>query len=253
MTWSAELACAVKAARDAGAFLRDSMEDRQTVLANEGRDIKIQADRDAEARILETLSECGHPVLAEESGEHGLIEGTEPYWVVDPLDGTMNYLRGLPTCCVSIALCTGAEPLLGVIYDFNHDECFEATVDGGARCNDRDIAVSAVRDPKQAVLSTGVPSGMSLESDALDRFVTKIKAYKKVRMIGSAAMSLALVANGRMDVYSEESIYFWDVAAGIALVRAAGGAVRMTPSDRSKWAVDVWAGCDECMWEHLDL
>lgn len=251
MKWVVEKELAIRAAREAGAYLRAHMRDDQTVLMNEGRDIKIQADRDAEELILKVLEGTGHPVLAEESGEHGLIDGDAPYWVVDPLDGTMNFTRNLPICCVSIALCVGMEPQLGVIYDFNRDECFEASIDSGARCNGKEIRVSPLRDPSKAILSTGVPARMSLDDATLDRFVDQLRGFKKVRMIGSAALSLAMVANARVDIYTEEAIFFWDVAAGVALVRAAGGVVELEASERAKWAMNVRAACDPVMWGHL--
>lgn len=251
MKWVVEKELAIRAAREAGAFLRAHMLGAQTVLLDEGRDIKIQADRDAEKLILDMLAGTGHPVLAEESGEHGLIDTNSPYWVVDPLDGTMNFARNLPICAVSIALCIGDTPELGVIYDFNRDECFEGSIESGARCNGQAVRVSELRDAAKAILSTGVPSRMSLEGESLDRFVAKLKGFKKVRMIGSAAMSLALVACGRVDIYSEEAIFFWDVAAGVALVRAAGGIAEVERSGASKWAVNVWAACDPCMWGHV--
>lgn len=251
MKWVVEKELAIRAAREAGAYLRERMRADQTVLMNEGRDIKIQADRDAEQLILDVLEGTGHPVLAEESGEHGLIDADAPYWVVDPLDGTMNFTRNLPICCVSVALCVGKDPQLGVIYDFNRDECFEGSIDSGARCNGLEIRVSPLRDPSKGVLSTGVPAKMSLDDAAVERFVRQLRGFKKVRMIGSAALSLTMVACGRVDIYTEDAIFFWDVAAGAALVRAAGGVVEFEDSDRSKWAMNVWAACDPAMWEHV--
>jgi len=218
-------------------------------LSEIGRDIKLQADQDAESIILKALAETGYSVLAEESGEHGLLEGDDPYWVVDPLDGTMNFNRGLPECCVSIALCQGQDPVMGVIYDFNRDECFQGIVGEGAWLNDAPMSVSGISERSQAVLCTGFPTHRSFDSDSLEEFIRSAQDFKKVRMLGTAALMVAYVACGRADAYLEDSIMLWDVAAGIALVRAAGGYAEMKPSPRKKWGRIVRCGSHPDLWQ----
>ena len=247
MDYEPDLAMAVKAAEAAGTLLREAMDQPKAVLSETGRDIKLQADRDAEALILEALSASGHAVLAEESGEHGSVDSGEAYWVVDPLDGTMNFSRNIPFCCVSIALCVNETPVLGVIHDFNHDDTFRGIVGVGAWNHDTPLHVSSVRDVDKAVLATGFPVNRSFDDDALRRFLDQSQQFKKVRMIGSAAMSLALVASGRAEVYTEEDIMLWDVAAGIALVRAAGGMADVQPSPHKKWARRVWCAANDSL------
>ena len=124
MKWQAELDLAVGAAAEAASFLQEESTKDKLVLSEIGRDIKLQADRDAEALILQILAESEYPVLAEESGEQGDLTSDGPFWIVDPLDGTMNYKHGLPLCCVSIALSRGNDPILGVINDFNRWQLF---------------------------------------------------------------------------------------------------------------------------------
>lgn len=241
MTWDAELDRAVNAAKAAGQLLLDAMSGERTVLSAEGRDIKLQADQDAEKVILEALSSSDYPVLAEESGEHGDTHGDGPIWAVDPLDGTMNFKRGLPICCVSIGLMQGNEPILGVIYDFNHDNLYTGINWQGAFLNGKEMTVSDVDTRADAVLSTGFPVNRDFSTQALGEFVNQIQSYKKVRFLGSAAMSLAYVASGCVDAYIEDDIMLWDVAAGVALVQAAGGYVELSPSDAKPWARKVRA------------
>jgi myo-inositol-1(or 4)-monophosphatase len=249
MNHDTERKAATEAARKAGGLLRDRMALDQEILSEQGKDIKLQADRDAEAVILESLAKTGHPALAEESGAHGLVAGDAPYWVVDPLDGTLNFSRGLPICCVSIALCRGDEPVLGVIYDFNRDELFEGIPGEGAWCNGKPIRVSNIRERSRAVLATGFPTRFDLSDDSVMGFVRGVQGFKKVRLLGSAAIMLAYVACGRVDAYSEDRIMLWDVAAGVALTRAAGGHVSMNEAPGDPWARMVRCAAHACLWE----
>lgn len=185
-----------------------------------GRDIKLRADTEAEAVILSMLREQSpYPILSEEAGSVGGPEATRPYWVVDPLDGTFNYLRDIPLCCVSIALCLDRDPLLGCIYDFNRDELFTGGKSTPLLCN----GVPVPSPAEALILATGLPRKGDFSADRLARFGPHVAQWKQVRMIGSAALSLAWVAAGRFDAYEEAGILWWDVAAGVALVRAGGG------------------------------
>ncbi len=250
MQWNDELLGAVKAARAAGKQLLACMGKSQTVLDDSGRDIKLQADRDAEALILDILQPFGHPVLAEERGELGeVMSGNTPYWIVDPLDGTYNYSRVMPGCCVSIALARGMEPLLGVVYDFVRDECFTGVVGEGAWLDDVPVQVAPQKPVAQAMLTTGFSTQGELTEETLNRFVDSARRFKKVRMLGTAALMMAYVANGRADAYAEDHIMWWDVAGGTALVRAAGGHVEFEPSPKHKWALIVRAANNAALWE----
>ena len=250
MQWKTELETAEAAARAAGAQLLSQMHDQQQVLDDAGRDIKLQADRDAEALILEALQPFGYPVLAEERGELGdVMTGDAPYWIVDPLDGTYNYSRVMPGCCVSIALARGMEPIVGVVYDFNRDECFGGIVGEGAWKNGMPVAVAPSKPVAQSMLTTGFSTQGAVSEETLEQFLASARRFKKVRMLGTAALMMAYVACGRADAYSEDHIFWWDVAGGTALIRAAGGHVHFEPSPQHKWALYVRAANDPKLWD----
>ncbi len=249
MNWKSELDLAVRAAATASAYLRDAIPREKAVLAEIGRDIKLQADRDAEALILDVLMHSGLPVLAEESGESGAIPDDTPVWIVDPLDGTMNFKHGIPLCCVSLALSVGGRPVLGVIDDFNRGECFSGIPGGGAWLNGVPMRVSAATDPARAILATGFPTKFDVGGPALDLFMSSARRFKKVRMLGSAALMMAYVACGRVDAYAENDIMYWDIAAGAALIEAAGGWVAMSGSPADKWARTVRCAAHPALWQ----
>ena len=212
------------AARLAGDALRKGGGTFDGVVSAEGRDIKLVADKVAETLILESLQkDFPAPVLSEEAGWTA-VPG-DVVWVVDPLDGSANYNRDMPLCCVSIALVQNKKPILGVIYDFNHDDLYAGLVDEGATLNGAPMHVSNIAATKDAILMTGLPLNRDFSKEALSELAADFANWKKVRMIGSAATSLAFVAAGKADRYAEDGIQFWDVAAGAALVEAAGGKV----------------------------
>jgi len=220
--FDAAAALAERAAAAAGRRLLEAKAAWASVDSQLGRDIKLRADREAESIVLDALhGGAAYPILSEESGQIGAIGAAEPYWVVDPLDGTYNYFRGLPLCCVSVALCAGDQPLFGCIFDFNHNEMFTGGPGGPLRCNGALLASA----PGADFLATGLPRKGDFSADRLARFGPHVAAWKQVRLLGSAALSLAWVAAGRLDAYEEAGILWWDVAAGVALVRAAGGRV----------------------------
>ncbi|MBC2606945.1 inositol monophosphatase family protein [Pelagicoccus albus] len=190
-------------------------------------DIKSEADLNANHRIIGVLESSGIPILSEEdlSEEAMTLLKSGLVWVVDPLDGTINYTKGIPLCCVSIALWDRMEPVLGVVYDFERGQLYSGGPDLGAKCNGEPIRVSGETKPSRGVLATGFPSGRSYESEELRAFVDSMQKFRKVRLLGSAALSLAWVARGWLDAYNESGIYFWDVAAGLAIVKAAGGEI----------------------------
>jgi len=207
------------------------------------RDVKIRADRELESIILNRLlGETSYPVLSEESGYLGGDKTSSDYrWIVDPLDGSLNFSRGIPINCISIALWKGLAPKLGVIYDFNRSEIFSGVVGEGAWLNGKPINVSGIDEKSCAVLCTGFPVATDFSKTSLLDFVEKIRMYKKIRLLGSAALSLAYVACGRADVYAENDIKIWDVAAGIALVKAAGGNVDILNLDRTGSTLNIAA------------
>jgi len=226
----AYLNLAAEVAREAS--LTISPDSDKSIAANLERDVKLECDIRLNrliARQLQAMS--SYPVLSEEEGfSKGRGDDKEHLWIVDPLDGSLNFLRGIPLSCISIALWRETEPLLGAIYDLNHDELFTGLVTEGAWLNGMPMKVGNVVEESEAVLCTGFPVSTDFSEPALLNFVNDVQSYKKVRLLGSAALSLAYVASGRADAYREQDIAIWDVAAGIAIVKAAGGVVHFRPS-----------------------
>lgn len=210
----------------AGHQLKTNQADWGKIEIAQDRDVKVKADKLAEAIILTQLKAAtDFPILTEETGWHGEPQA-QHVWIVDPLDGSFNYHQGIPFCGVAIALTIAGEPILGVIYDFNHEELFSGVVGTGAWLNEQPISVSQTDQLSQAVLNTGFPARLNIAT-AGAVVMQRGAAYRKVRMLGSAALALAYVAAGRADVYHEQGTLFWDVAAGCALVKAAGGAYQL--------------------------
>jgi myo-inositol-1(or 4)-monophosphatase len=138
--------------------------------------------------------------------------------------------------------------VLGAVFDFHRDEMFSGVVGEGAWCNEEQIFVSDTRIASRAVLTTGFPSFRDFDDDSLLGFVRHVQRFKKVRLLGSAALSLAYVACGRADAYAEDDIMLWDVAAGLALVSAAGGAIELKPSARLTWGRTVRCAACSQLW-----
>ena len=223
---------AISAARQAGGFLNQNKLEKKEVYQEEGRDIKLIIDQDTEKLIRSSLEKTNIPILGE---EYGGEMSNERYWVIDPIDGTANYFRGLNECCVSIALMEGNEALIGVIYNFNNDQMYTAIKDHGAFLNNTKISVSDVALKSKASITTGFPASETIESSM--NFLEDLKGWKKVRMFGSAALSCAYVASGKCDYYAEKGVYLWDIAAGICLVKEAGGSVDFKLIDKERYEV----------------
>jgi myo-inositol-1(or 4)-monophosphatase len=224
------LAIAQSAAVAAGAALKTNRGAWTGIESEIGREVKVDADRRAEDMILEALGRAApFPIISEEAGWVGEAGSAADslVWAVDPLDGSVNYIMGYPHCAVSIALLRGGQPILGAVDCFALGELFTGLVGAGAWLNGRPIRVSAVDDPARGVLQTGVPARASTDTEAMAALCARIVAWRKVRMIGSAASALAMVAAGRAEAYRESGSMIWDVAGGCALVRAAGGVVRI--------------------------
>lgn len=225
------LALAQTAAFAAAELLRRDYLDDAQVTVDLGKDLKTRADLAAQELIIQHLQSSGLPVIAEE-GANAITVGINtdrPIWLVDPLDGTLNFTRGFAMAAVSIALWDKGAPVLGVIHEIHHGRIFSGVIGQGAWIDGNPMAVSTVDEIPKAILATGFSSGRRYDSDSLLRFVHSVQSYKKVRMLGSAALMLAHVAAGHFDVYEEDDIYLWDVAAGLALVVAAGGRFTMVP------------------------
>ncbi len=218
---------AVRAARSAGNILLRYFEhtDSLTVTEKNKNDFVSEVDKAAEQAIIEVLQKAypDHAILGEESGSH---KGNEYQWVIDPLDGTTNYLHGNPQFCISIALKYQGQLEHGVIYDPLREEMFSATRGSGAFLNDRRIRVSPRKGLEGALIGTGFPYRDLSNLDAyLGMFGAMTKETAGIRRPGSAALDFAYVAAGRLDGFWELGLSEWDFAAGALLVREAGGTV----------------------------
>ena len=223
-TW---LEIAKSAALDGGNYLLANQGEDLEVLLNEGRDIKLQLDTDTENLIKRTLrSKSSFSILGEETGLSGDLG--EFYWVIDPLDGTSNFFRGIPISCVSIALMQNLNPILGVIYDFNHDDLYFGHQESRAFLNQREICVSNYSLKNESTLVTGIPAKQHYSDEEFKNMIDDFQNWKKIRMIGSAAMASIYVAAGKAETYKENGIFLWDIAAGAAIVNAAGGVASIT-------------------------
>lgn len=227
MAYETEYALALEAAIHAGKYLGTL--GQATVDSQEGRDIKLAADRRSEELIIDVLRPTGIPILSEERGSVGGNQGSRK-WIVDPLDGTANFWKGMrDLACVSVALWEDGQPILGVVNRFWTQELYGGVMGKGAWRNGQPIHTSAVPHRKDAVLATGFPVGRDYGTDSLAAFVGKVQGFKKIRMLGAAALMGVLVADGRIDAYTEEQIMLWDIAASSAIVRAAGGVAEVQP------------------------
>jgi myo-inositol-1(or 4)-monophosphatase len=218
---------AVKAARQAGQIILRHINRLGSipVIEKERNDFVSEVDRAAEAEIIKELKRSfpRHAILAEESGQIGQGKFT---WVIDPLDGTHNYLRGFPHFSVSIALMENAEPKLGVVFDPLRNELFTASRGRGMQLNERRMRVAERVGLKGALLATGFPFRQRQHLDAhlaMTRALLVEHEAEDIRRTGSAALDLAYVACGRLDGYWEMGLKPWDLAAGWLLVREAGG------------------------------
>ncbi|HEY0292930.1 MAG TPA: inositol monophosphatase family protein [Hansschlegelia sp.] len=229
MARSPALQVMVQAVMKAGRSLRrDFGEVEQLQVSTKGPgDFVSAADRHAEDVLRAELTRArpGYGFLMEESG---VIEGTDPdhRFIVDPLDGTTNFLHGIPIFAISVALERSGVLVAGVIFNPATDELYTAERGGGAYMNDRRLRVAARRDLPDAVIACGVPHLGKPSHDLFREELSRVQAQVAgVRRFGSAALDLAMVASGRVDGFWERSLKPWDVAAGILLVKEAGGFV----------------------------
>jgi myo-inositol-1(or 4)-monophosphatase len=232
---SANVNIMIKAARKAGrSLLRDFGEVEQLQVSSKGPgDFVSRADLKAEELIRGELTEArpNYGWLGEESAE---VKGADPTrrWIVDPLDGTTNFLHGLPHWAVSIALEHKGEIVAGIVYDPVKDEIFVAEKGAGAYVNDRRLRVSGRKDLLETIFATGIPFGGRPELPRTLRELALLTPQTAgIRRWGAAALDLAYVAAGRYDGYWERGLNPWDVAAGLIIVREAGGFVGTIEDD----------------------
>jgi myo-inositol-1(or 4)-monophosphatase len=232
---------AVKAARRAGSLIMRHVDrlERLTVETKGPNDFVTEVDRAAEQEIIDVLRRAypEHAIQAEESGGQ---KGDDYCWIIDPLDGTTNFLHGYPQFAVSIALQHKGRLDQAVVFDPYRNELFTATRGQGARLNDRRIRVSQTTDFHRALIGTGFPFGGSEYLDAWINVFRRIAPLTSgVRRAGSAALDLAHVACGRFDGFWEFGLRAWDMAAGCLLIEEAGGFVSDPTGDQKHMATGL--------------
>ena len=223
------LATAVEAAKAAGQLLRDNFHKDKDVDEELHHDLKLALDRETQDLIFARLSAAfpDHALLGEE-GVGGAAE-SEYQWIVDPIDGTVNFFYGIPHFCVSIALRKGEEIQVGVIYDPMTDELWTAERGGQVLLNGNPISVSKRSDLADSIVFIGCGKNEKALEIGLERFRKASLRCRKMRMMGSAALAMAYTACGRLDAYVESRISLWDIAAGALILEMAGGACELLP------------------------
>jgi myo-inositol-1(or 4)-monophosphatase len=234
------LGAAVKAARAAGKIMHDNWHKPKHVNAAEAHDIKLELDVRCQALIEKILAATFPqvPVLGEE-GSTGDVNAAYR-WVIDPIDGTVNYFFGIPHACVSIALERNVQSVIGVIYDPFTDELWTAVRGGPTRLNGRIVRVSRRGEARESVVAVGFSKSKDNLEKSLPHLNRLARRTKKIRIMGSAALELAYVASGRLDLYVERTINLWDIAAGALMVECSGGEcwLKQLPDGRYRMCAD---------------
>ncbi len=230
---------AIKAATEAGKYLNKNKNELNKLSLSDKRDTKLKADVSSENLIKEIINaDSNYHILAEESGKSSENLG-ETFWVIDPLDGTANYNRDIPICCISIGMVTNLKPVFGIIYDFNNDELYVGDcINKIATLNNETINVSDISYKDEGILVTGLPFNTDYSDSSLQKLISDMQMWKKTRMIGSAAMASCYIASGKAEMYKENGIYLWDIIAGAAIVESSGGLAEIS-NIRENYQVDV--------------
>lgn len=230
------LAVAVQAARRAGAILQD-WAGRVTVREKSRANLVTEADEAAQAAVVEDLRRAfpDHGFLAEEN-LHESTDPDQPCWIIDPLDGTSNFVHGFPYYAVSIALFASGRLQVGVIHDPTRNETFTAIADRGAWCNAQRLTTSGIESPDQAMAMASLPIAARVDDPAVLRFVRLLSELQTVQRSGSAALNLASIAAGRIDAFWSSSLHAWDIAAGTLLVQESGGVI----TDLTGGTIDIF-------------
>lgn len=234
---------AVEAARSAGQILRDMLETagvREKAPKDLVTDADIAAQKSIEAHVFKAFPK--HHFLGEESGiaygSASTIDDKQWQWVVDPLDGTANYVHRLPNFAVSIALVRDKQVYLGVVYDPMANELYRATLGGGAFMNDQPIRASSCTTLYEAMIAASFPPQVERGSVSVKQFIEVLVRSQSVRRLGSAALNLCYVAQGRLDGYWASSLKPWDIAAGALILCESGANI----CRHNETAFDLWHG-----------
>lgn len=221
-----ELELAIRAAQEAGMLLMDRL-GKVDFREKNPRDLVTQADLESQAKIEHMIVSRfpDHVFLGEESPLEEIPNDGRPVWVVDPLDGTTNFVHQLRSFSVSIALVQNGRPVLGVVHDPWCNECFSAVDGQGAFLNNQPISVTSCKSLNHALVVTGFSPSVTRESVEASRFLEMLGKAQSIRRLGSAALNLCFLACGRADAYWASSLNAWDVAGGMVILQEAGGTV----------------------------
>lgn len=194
------------------------------------REMKAFADQFIEKHLIFELGKRGVPILSEECGSKGATQDSDYLFIIDPLDGTFNYVRNFGACAISVALWHKDEAVFGVIYDLDRRELYWGGKHYGAFCNSHQLGVSTITEIEKSLVCSGFPVRYDLKDLYADNYMAILSNFGKVRMIGSAAISIINVARGVAEAYFEKNIMIWDVAAGIAIAEGAGASYLLIPT-----------------------
>ena len=222
-------------AKEVIALLKDIPEiktDKYSYLKDFPREMKSDVDNFLDKELINRLSPLGIPILSEESGRIDLNSKSPFQFIIDPLDGTVNYIRGMSQSSISIALYEDKKPIFGVLAIYPSEEIVWGGKNFGAFLGEGPINVSENEDISKAILCTGFPSRFDTSNqNTLSKYFNFLGDFGKIRMLGAASISLFNVAKGSADSYYEQEIMIWDVAAGIAILEGAGGEVTVSPGN----------------------
>jgi myo-inositol-1(or 4)-monophosphatase len=236
-----DLSLATYAALEAGNLLREKFGQLAVVDEEFHHDIKLALDKTSQDLITKILLDaCPDDALYGEEGIAGNQE-SDRQWIVDPIDGTVNFFYGIPHFCVSIALRIKGEIVVGVIHDPMVQETWTVEKGGPAMHNGVPIHVSNREKLEESILFVGCGKDGDALRTGMERFARASLRARKMRMMGSAALGMAYIASGRLDAYVESRISLWDIAAGQLLVETAGGKVCLTPSPQDADAYAIVA------------
>ncbi len=217
------LEAAIDFARQGGSYALENTHRRGEIHKQTPNDIKLKLDFETQEQIEKAIQKRfpGSRILGEEGDTEG--DASKPLWIVDPIDGTVNFSHGLPLWCCSVAVEHDGKTVAGAVYVPVLDECYSASINGPATCNGEIITVSEEKSLDKTIMVTGLPKNMGHGNRASAYFHALAEKVQRPRIFGSAAIDLCFTACGRCDLYMEHGIYIWDVAAGMIILQQAGG------------------------------
>lgn len=221
------LDCAVEAVKTAGQHALDNYSRREEISTLEKDDIKLLLDLECQEKIFDVIKSAfpKHEIFGEEGNAQET--GSDYRWIVDPIDGTVNFSHGLPLWCSSVAVQLNGNTLAGAIYAPMLDQCYTATTVTKSMCNEHLIKTSDTDRLDEALILSGFPKMMKHSKSSQKLFDTLLATTQRMRIYGAAALDLCFVASGGADAYLERGIYIWDIAAGRLLIEQAGGETKI--------------------------